>query len=82
MYFENSRKGAPRDDAKRRRLCAHLTALGPRSVYEFTREVMNGADVVERPLKTLTPLEAYDRLDASVMKYLGADRLLVAKARP
>ena len=75
MYFENSRVGAPPDDARLRRLCAHLTSLGPRSVYEFTREVMNGADILER-------LQAYDRLDASIVKYLGADRLLVAEASP
>jgi len=62
------------DDVRLRRLCAHLHELGPRSVYEFIREIRAGGDVVDR-------LEVYGRLDAGILIYLGADRLTVAEAR-
>jgi hypothetical protein len=59
-----------------RRLGAHLYRLGPRPIVELLLEIDAGADVVER-------LESYSRLDASICKYLGADRLpLVVEARP
>ena len=51
-----------------RHLAQHLHRLGERSVYEFTREIIAGADIVQR-------LEVYARLDPSIVKYLGADRL-------
>ena len=62
------------DDERLRRLCGRLHALSPRSTYEFVKEVMTGADPVER-------LEVYTRLDAGILIYLGADRLTVAEAR-
>ena len=56
------------DDARLRRQSAHLRRLGDRSVYEYIRWVANGADPIEA-------LAAFDRLDPSIVKYLGADRL-------
>ena len=58
-----------RSDARLRRLVAHLHSLGPRPVYEFVREIIEGGDVVES-------LETYSRLDSSIVQYLGADRLV------
>jgi hypothetical protein len=55
------------DDARLRQ-SAHLRRLGDRSVYEYIRWVANGADQIEA-------LAAFDRLDPSIVKYLGADRL-------
>lgn len=74
MYLQDSHLGAPSDDARLRRLCAHLHGLGPRSVYEFVRAIGAGRDIV------LT-LEGFRRLDASVVKYLGGDRMPNAEAR-
>jgi hypothetical protein len=59
------------DDKYLRRLCAHR--LGERSVYEFVREIIGGADPVDR-------LAAYSRLDPGVLAYLG-DRLPVTEVR-
>jgi hypothetical protein len=56
------------DDEDLRRQSAHLHRLGARSVYEFILEVVGGADPIDR-------LEAYSRLDPSVVRYLGGDRL-------
>ena len=52
------------DDARLRR---------DRSVYEYIRWVANGADPIEA-------LAAFDRLDPSIVKYLGADRLDLEEA--
>ena len=62
------------DDEYLRRLCAHLHRLGERSVYEFVREIIGGADPVDR-------LAAYSRLDPGVLAYLGGDRLPVTEVR-
>jgi hypothetical protein len=62
------------DDEYLRRLCAHLHRLGKRSVYEFVREIIDGADPVDR-------LAAYSRLDPAVLAYLGGDRLPVTEVR-
>ena len=51
-----------------RHLARHLHRLGERSVYELIREIMAGEDIGKR-------LEVYARLDPSIVKYLGADRL-------
>ena len=61
------------DDARLRRQSAHLRRLGDRSVYEYIRWVANGADPIEA-------LAAFDRLDPSIVKYLGADRLDLEEA--
>ena len=58
-----------RSDARLRRLVAHLHSLGPRPVYEFVREIINGGDVIDR-------LEDYGRLDPNLVQYLGADRIV------
>jgi hypothetical protein len=55
------------DDARLRRQSAHLRRLGDRSVYEYIRWIADGADPIEA-------LNAFDRLDPSIVKYLGADR--------
>jgi hypothetical protein len=55
-------------DARLRLLARRLHRLGERPVYEFIREILAGADPVER-------LEAYARLDPAIVKYLGADRM-------
>jgi excisionase family DNA binding protein len=60
------------DDEYLRRLCAHLHRLGERSVYEFVREIIGGADPVDR-------LAAYSRLDPGVLA--GGDRLPVTEVR-
>jgi hypothetical protein len=56
-------------DATLRRLALHLFALGPRCVFEFLKAIMNGAPVVDT-------LEAYERLDPAIVKYLGASEML------
>ena len=61
------------DDARLRRQSAHLRRLGDRSVYEYIRWVANGADPIEA-------LAAFDRLDPSIVKYLGAHRLDLEEA--
>jgi hypothetical protein len=50
-----------------RRLGGHLHALGPRPVAELLLELDEKVDVLAR-------LEAYARLDPSIVKYLGADK--------
>jgi hypothetical protein len=57
-----------RADLRLRRQCARLHALGPRSTYEYVKWIANGADPI-------TALNAFDRLDPAIVKYLGADRL-------
>jgi hypothetical protein len=49
-------------------LAAHLLRPGPRSVYEFTREIVAVADIFEQ-------LERYARLDPNVVRAIGADRM-------
>ncbi len=58
----------PVSDARLRRLCARLHALGPRPLYELFREVLDGADPLAR-------LERYAEIDAAIVKYLGADQM-------
>jgi hypothetical protein len=55
-------------DARLRRLALHLFTLGPRSVFECLKAIISGAPVV-------ATLEAYARLDPSIVKYLGGDLL-------
>ncbi|WP_159727579.1 hypothetical protein [Methylosinus sp. Ce-a6] len=47
-----------------RYLARRLHALGERAVYELLREIVNGADPVDR-------LEAYVRLDPAIVAALG-----------
>jgi hypothetical protein len=51
-----------------RRLAERMHALGPRPLLEFLREIIAGADAVER-------LERYAELDPNVVRDLGADRM-------
>ena len=53
-----------RADLRLRRQCARLHALGPRSTYEYVKWIVNGADPI-------TALNAFDRLDPAIVKYLG-----------
>jgi hypothetical protein len=55
-------------DGHLRRLALHLFTLGPRSVFECLKAIIAGAPVVET-------LEDYARLDPSIVKYLGGERL-------
>ena len=57
-----------RADLRLRRQCVRLHALGPRSMYEYVKWIVNGTDPI-------TALNAFDRLDRAIVKYLGADRL-------
>jgi hypothetical protein len=49
-------------------LARRLHRLGERPLYEFIREIIAGADPIER-------LEAFARIDPAIAKYLGADRM-------
>jgi hypothetical protein len=61
-------------DAENLRLqYAHLHDLGPR-LHEFVRSLLGGRDI-------LIELESYQRLDVSIARYVGADRLLAEEAR-
>jgi hypothetical protein len=53
------------------RLAQHLHRLGERAVYEFVAELVAayGPEIAER-------LAQYQRLDPSVLRALGGDRLL------
>jgi hypothetical protein len=51
-----------------RRLAEHLHRLGPRPVFEFLAEVVQGAPPIER-------LERYAQLDPAMVGALGADTL-------
>jgi hypothetical protein len=53
--------------------CGHLHALGPRAVFELLRELAAGADLHKR-------LERYGRLDAGIVKRLGADEMPPARS--
>jgi hypothetical protein len=53
-----------RADLRLRRQCGRLHALGPRSTYECVKWIANGADPI-------TALNAFDRLDPAIVKYLG-----------
>ena len=56
-----------RADLRFRRQRARLHALWPCSTYEYVKWIANGADPI-------TSLNAFDRLDPAIVKYLGADR--------
>jgi hypothetical protein len=49
-------------------LARRLHRLGERPLYEFIREIIAGANPIER-------LEAFARIDSAIVKYLGADRM-------
>jgi hypothetical protein len=72
-------RGKPIALARLRRLADHLHTLGPRPIFEYLREIIAGADPVDR-------LERYAELDPEVIRALGGDRLppahRVVGARP
>ena len=49
-------------------LARRLHRLGERPLYEFIREIIAGADPIER-------LEVFARIDPAIAKYLGAHRM-------
>lgn len=49
-------------------LAQRLHDLGPRPLFEYLREIAAGRDPIDR-------LEAYARLDPSIVHALGADRI-------
>jgi hypothetical protein len=55
-------------ESRLRFLAGHLQALGPRSVLEYLREILAGADPIER-------LERYAELDPAVVAAIGAHTL-------
>jgi hypothetical protein len=58
------KQALPRDFlADRQRADLRLRALGPRSTYEYVKWIVNGADPI-------TALNAFDRLDPAIVKYL------------
>jgi hypothetical protein len=52
-------------ESRLRLLAGHLQALGPRSVLEYLREILAGADPIER-------LERYAELDPAIVAAVGA----------
>jgi hypothetical protein len=61
-------QGKTVDLARLRYLARRLHALGERSVYEYLREIIAGANVVDR-------LEAFARLDPAIIEALGGSAL-------
>lgn len=55
-------------DHRRQRLAAHLHGLGPRAVLEALKELERGASLDD-------VLADYGRLDAQLVRALGADRM-------
>jgi hypothetical protein len=60
--------GKPIALARLRRLADQLHALGPRPLFEYLREIIAGADPVDR-------LERYAAIDPDVLRALGGDHL-------
>lgn len=54
--------------ARLRLLAGRLHDLGPRSTYELLRELLDGADVLER-------LEIYAALDPATVRAVGGDAM-------
>lgn len=54
------------DETRLRYLARRLHALGERPVFEYLREVVAGANALER-------LEAFSRLDPAIVAAIGAD---------
>jgi len=55
-------------EARLRLLAARLHALGPRPLYEYLKELNNGADLLER-------LERFAELDAKWISSIGGDKM-------
>jgi hypothetical protein len=55
-------------ESRLRLLAGHLQALGPRSVLEYVREILAGADPIER-------LERYAELDPAIVAAVGGHKL-------
>ena len=55
-------------EARLRRLAGRLHAAGPRPVLEYLREILAGADPIER-------LERYAELDPAIVAAVGAHKL-------
>jgi hypothetical protein len=64
----NCRVSVSSSDIVFRHQCELLHALGPRPTFELLREILNGADLVER-------LPVYARINPEILYALGGDSM-------